>query len=85
MSDSEYHPYIENYAQIQQMQEDYKRTYILYSLAAARGDMDAALNRDRIARVMPPDRVAEAQLLVKQQLSGKPSLMAPRSSCPCPL
>ncbi len=58
--------------------QNYTRAYMWLSLAAAQDDKDAATQRDKVAQLMPPSQVAEAQRLALewQPLSTKGSATA---------
>ena len=43
------------------VRQDYVEAHMWYNLAAAQGDMEASGNRDRIAKQMTADQIAEAQ------------------------
>ena len=46
--------------------QDNIHAYMWLSLAAARGDQDAISNRNRVARQMTPEQIAEAQKLASE-------------------
>jgi uncharacterized protein len=54
------------YAHGQGVPQDYVQAYLWFSVAAARGDADAADDRDGIAHQMTPDQIAEAQRLARE-------------------
>ncbi len=46
--------------------QDYVQAHMWYSLAAARGEKLGEKFRDRLAKQMTPDQIAEAQKLVRE-------------------
>jgi uncharacterized protein len=46
--------------------QDNIHAYTWLSVAAARGDQDAVSNRNRVARQMTPEQIAEAQKLASE-------------------
>ncbi len=46
--------------------KDYVQAYLLYSLAAAAGDEDAARERESAAQQMTPEQIADAERLVNE-------------------
>jgi uncharacterized protein len=53
--------------------QDYVTAHMWFSLASAKGNRDAVKDRDRIAALMTPEQIAEAQKLAREWLA------APRS------
>ena len=54
------------YASGQGVPQDYVEAHKWWNLAAAQGDADAVKNRDKVARLMTPAQIAEAQKLARE-------------------
>ena len=52
--------------------QDYAQAHIWFNLAAAQGDEIAAKLRDKLAKSMTPDQVAEAQRLASEWTEKHP-------------
>jgi uncharacterized protein len=52
--------------------QDYVRAHMWFNLSAAQGDKNAIKDRDRIARQMTPEQIAEAQKLAREFKPRKP-------------
>lgn len=49
--------------------QDKVHAYMWFSIAAVNGDDDATKNRDRVAREMTPDQMAEAQRFAREWMA----------------
>jgi uncharacterized protein len=55
------------------MPQDYVYAHMWFNLSAALGNQTAALNRDRVVRLMTPAQIAEAQKLARDwKPTGQP-------------
>jgi uncharacterized protein len=53
--------------------QDYVTAHMWFSLASARGNRDAVRDRDRIAALMTPEQIAEAQKLAREWFAASRS------------
>ena len=54
------------YANGEGVRQDYVRAHMLFNLSAAQGNQNAMKDRDRIARRMTYEQIAEAQKLARE-------------------